>query len=124
MTICVCDYEAPAFYSVHIHKARKPHRCWECNGVIAAGEPYEYSRGQWDGDFQIFKTCERCLDLRMWVKNSVPCFCWGHGNMIDDAREAIVSAWERAPSETVGLRFGLLRRIAMLNRFNRERRAA
>lgn len=117
---CYCDYDLPEFYQTETRKARKPHKCWECRGIIAAGEQYEYARGKWDGDLQVFKTCIRCLEIRTWVKNSVPCFCWGHGNMTDDAREAIYDAATRAPEEAIGLRFGLLRRIVKRDRFNRD----
>lgn len=113
---CWCDYDPAEFYSAEIRKARKAHRCEECCGEIRPGEPYEYVAGKWDGWVTTFKTCERCLDIRQWVKNNVPCFCWAHGNMLDDAREAVYAAADRAPAETIGLRFGFLRRKALAER--------
>lgn len=112
MTIdCWCDYDPPEFWSSAIRTARKPHRCDECPRTIAPGEQYEAVAGKWEGYFDTFKTCARCLDIRQWVKNNVPCFCWAHGSMLDDAKETIEEACFRAPAETSGLRFGLLRRL-------------
>lgn len=124
MMDCYCDYDIPQVYRKRIPTARKRHRCYECGGAITIGEKYEYVASLCDGDFGTFKTCERCIDIRVWVKNNAPCFCWGHGNMIEDAREAIGDAWWRAPEETTGIRFGLLRRIAKRDRLNKARESA
>lgn len=87
------------------------------------GESYERVTGVWDGTFDMFKTCERCCEIRQWVKNNVPCFCWAHGNLNEDARETVYEAALRAPEETRGLRFGLERRFVQRDRVNAERRA-
>ncbi len=114
--ICDCDGDPPLFYRSSVLRARGTHKCFECAGVISPGESYEYVAGKWDGEVESFRTCERCYDLRVWVKNSVPCFCWAHGNMLDDARAAIEAARRRAPDEARGLRFGFLRRKALIVR--------
>src|ERR1700676_4618936 len=125
MTIdCYCDYDAPEFYTVEHRTARKEHRCYECSGRILPGEKYQYSFGKWDGDIGEFHTCERCLDLRQWTQNNVPCLCWAHGSMTEKCKGGVEEAASRAPKETIGLRFGFLRRLALRDRFNRERRAA
>jgi hypothetical protein len=121
MMDCFCDYEPPEFYNKYSLRARKVHRCEECGGEIRAGEKYEYVSGKWCGDFSTFKTCERCADLRQWVKNSVPCFCWAHGSLHDDARDTVQDASGRAGEEAAGLRFGLLRRLVAIEKFNRNR---
>jgi hypothetical protein len=121
MTSCFCDFDPPSFYSRAIHKARKEHQCEECGGQIKSGERYEYVSGKWDGSVDQFRTCERCFDIRQWVQNNVPCFCWAHGSMKEDAQMALDEAVYRAPQETVGLRFGLLRRFALLDRHNGKR---
>ena len=121
---CSCDYVAPTFYNQSLRTAKKQHKCEECGGPILAGEKYEYVSGLWDGYFNVFKTCERCVDIRTWTKNNVPCLCWTHGNADEDCREAVSEATYRAPDETTGLRFGLLRRMAMRDKFNSERRKA
>lgn len=119
---CVCDYDPPEFYEATIRTARKPHKCEECAGLILPGDRYEYVAGKWCGFLDTFKTCERCVDIRTWTKNNVPCLCWAHGNLTEDCREATQGAAWRAPDETRGLQFGLLRRIVLRDRFNKERR--
>jgi RNase P subunit RPR2 len=118
---CVCDYDQqPRFYNCVIRTARKPHICDECGGPILPGDKYEFVSGRWEYVYT-FKTCERCRDIRVWTKNNVPCLCWAHGNMIDDCKKAVSEAWYRAKDETVGLRFGLLRRIVARDKFNQAR---
>lgn len=119
---CFCDYDPADFYIATIRKARKPHSCFECGGQILHGEKYEHVSGKWEGRLDTFVTCERCCDIRQWVKNNLPCFCWAHGNMLDDAAEEVDEAYWHAPAETVGLRFGFLRRRVLLDKFNASRR--
>jgi hypothetical protein len=108
---CYCDYDPADVYSPTIRTARKAHRCDECGGEVAPGEKYENTFGVWSGDASTWKTCAHCLELRTWVHNSVPCFCWAHGNMLEDARNTINDAYSRAGDEVTGLRFGYLRRL-------------
>lgn len=121
---CWCDYDSdpPDFYRVKIQRAKKTHKCYECSGTIIPGEQYEYVSGMWYGYMDIFKTCERCFDLRTWVKNNVPCFCWAHGNLSEDMQLAINDAISRAREETRGLKFAFLRKIVQRDRLNKERR--
>lgn len=118
---CSCNYDPPDFYTTKFRKARKEHTCYECSGRISAGETYEYTSGSWERRPDSFKTCERCHDLRQWVTNNLPCYCWAHGSMLDDAAEAVQDALWRAPEETKGVRFGFLRRRIMLDRHNQRR---
>ncbi len=117
---CACDYDPPSFYSRDVRRARKQHKCFECGGAIFPGDKYEYVSGKWDW-FSEFHTCSRCSDLRTWVTNNLPCFCWAHGNMLEDAREAVEDAHFRARDEVKGIRFGLARRIHSITLFNRQR---
>lgn len=121
---CYCDYEYPEFFSSYIQTARKEHRCGECGCTIQPGEKYEYVCGKWDGCVSVEKTCERCYDLRKWVSNNIPCFCWAYGNVYDDAREAINEARLRAPEETHGVLFGFQRRVVAIRQHNAKVRAA
>ena len=116
---CHCDYDPPIFYGRAIRTARKQHKCEECAGQILPGEQYEYVSGRWEDSFSVFKTCQRCIDLRQWTINNVPCVCWSHGNTLEDCWEAVEAAAWRAPAETVGLRFGFLRRRELIRRHNR-----
>ncbi|BBB99363.1 hypothetical protein [Bradyrhizobium elkanii] len=122
MIDCVCDYDPADFYCATIRRARKPHKCEECSGAILAGESYENVRGSWDRCISEFKTCSRCVDLRTWVRNNVPCVCWAHGNLHEDLRETVQEAHWRAKDEVTGLRFGFLRRMVAIDRFNASRR--
>lgn len=123
MKECYCDYVPATFYKQEVRRARKQHRCEECCGIISVDEQYENVSGMWDGYIDTFKTCVRCLDIRVWVKNNVPCLCWQHQSMIEDCEEAIKEACWRAPDETKGLWFGFLRRRILRDRFNEQRRA-
>ncbi len=121
---CSCDYgDAPAFYRACRPRARKQHVCEECGGPIRPGEKYERVSGKWDSYVDTFLTCARCVDLRTWVQNNVPCLCWSHGNGDERMAEAIEDAIERAPDETVGLKFGFLRRKVLRDRHNKLARA-
>lgn len=120
---CYCDYDMPSFYNRDVRRARKVHKCYECSGHILPNEKYEYVAGKWDDYISSFRTCQRCIDLRTWVKNNLPCFCWSHGNMLEDAREAADAASWRAGDEAKGIRFGVARRIHAITLFNRASRA-
>jgi hypothetical protein len=109
---CYCDYEAPEFYKAAIRKARKAHRCNECACVIRPGERYEYVSGMWDGDISTNKTCSRCLELRQYTQGHVPCFCWFHGEMVEEAIETLREYAHELP----GLLFGGYRRKVLIER--------
>ena len=121
---CECDYDSPSVYSATKPRARKRYCCEECGSPILPGDRYENVFGVWDGWATTFRTCEQCHDLRVWVKNNVPCLCVMHGNMDEEMSEAVESACYRAPDETRGLKFGFLRRKILRRRFNEQRRAA
>ena len=109
---CHCDYDLPEFYTRQIIKsAKKKHECYECARSILPRESYEQVTGKWDGYFYVFKTCANCVAIREFLKNSVPCFCWAHGSMHDDAYNAIQDAYCRARDEVKGLFTGYGRRV-------------
>lgn len=115
MSDCYCDYETPEFYRSARHKSRKLRRCDECRRAIAPGEQYEHVHAKWDGDVVTFNTCERCLALRDWVSAHIPCVCWSHGNIYEDAIEAARAYAHEAP----GLLFGAKRRVVLIRRAQR-----
>lgn len=124
MLDCSCDFDPADFYFVTKPRARKRFKCCECSGHIEPGEQYERVFASWEGCPTLIRTCERCHDIRVWVKNNVPCFCFAHEGLKETAFEAVEDAQQRAPAETIGLRFGLLRRFALRDKLNRERRAS
>ena len=102
---CYCDFDGSwDWQNIHRYKsAGKDHRCGECGGQIARGEPYEYMAGKWcdgyDNDVEQHKTCSRCLEVRDFMQTSLPCFCWTYGNLIDDAWRTAREAVEFAPTD-------------------------
>jgi hypothetical protein len=45
-------------------RARRQHTCCECHGPIVIGMRYQLVTGRWDGQFESWRTCLRCADLR------------------------------------------------------------
>lgn len=113
---CFCDYEPAQVYRSRVVTARKEHRCEECSRRIRIGERHEYVFGVWGGTSGQARTCSHCLDIRTFVNNSVPCFCWAHGNMLEDAQEAVREAYWRAREEVRGLWFGYGRLVVNARR--------
>jgi hypothetical protein len=120
MSDCYCDYEPAQFYRGKVAKAKIPHKCDECCRTIAPGESYERVFYKWDGITGTSRTCSHCLDIRQFVKNSVPCFCWYHGSMRDDAMEAVRDAYWRASDEVRGLFVGFGRLVIKADRAKRQ----
>lgn len=116
MIDCYCDYDPADVYRAKLVRGRKPYRCEECGHRITVGEKHEYVFGVWDGEPRHFRTCSHCLGIRQFVKNNIPCFCWAHGNLIDDARGAIEYAYDRARDEVRGLAFGFGRLLVKAKR--------
>lgn len=102
---CYCDYDPAEFYCRRTRKAQKTHRCEECSRPILLGEQYEHVVGKWVGSMSTFKTCRYCVSMRDFMRNSVPCFCWAHGSMRDDLRQALEGAYGRARDDVRGLAF-------------------
>lgn len=105
MSDCYCDYDPPKFVSVRTPRARKLHKCHECARTIRVGETYEYVSGMWDGYLDTFKTCSHCRDIRQYLINSIPCYCWAYGGLDETLRETIEDVYCRAGAEVAGLAF-------------------
>ena len=112
MADCYCDGDVPSVYVKTGPVARKEHRCEECGGIIPAGERYERVFAVCDGIPYAMKTCARCQEVRRHVTQSVPCFCWLHGNMLEMAVETA----QNYAREVDGLLFGTYRRIILAKR--------
>lgn len=124
MIECSCDGEPSTVYNSSTPRARKRYSCDECGSAILPGERYENVFGIWEGWPTTFRTCEPCYDLRVWVRNNVPCLCIMHGDMDEQMSIAVSEARHRAPEETVGLKFGFLRRKVARDRLNDPRKGA
>lgn len=68
MSCDVCLYDANdsenEFFSQAVVKARKPHRCGECEIPVTVGTRYERSSGKSEGDFFTFASCLLCAEIR------------------------------------------------------------
>ena len=51
-------------YQHEIRKARKTHLCCECYGKIQPGELYHLHKGVLDGEWEQYKICSDCQELR------------------------------------------------------------
>lgn len=113
---CYCDYDAPEVYSSRMVTARKQYSCYECGAAIKPGERYEYAFGVQDGYPYQPHTCLHCVGIRKFVATNIPCFCWAHGNLLDDCRDIIRAAYEQAADEVRGLAFGFGRLMVKAKR--------
>ena len=86
---CFCDYERPSAYRERTRVARIKHACSECGGWITPSERYMSVWGVWEGEAQSIKRCPDCQAVLDWMTAHQPCFCWGHTNLLSDARESM-----------------------------------
>lgn len=117
---CYCDYDPPAWHRSSRPRAKRRHRCDECDAPILPGQIYENVVGKWESSISTFKTCPACLMLRDAASISFPCFkqCWAHGNMLEDLATYIQEeAWKVG-----GLRFEFGRRYVKARRMREEAR--
>ncbi|MCA3700603.1 MAG: hypothetical protein IOB84_12575 [Brevundimonas sp.] len=109
--MCGCDDIPAQVYRRESRRSRTPRTCFECAAAIPPGTPHEVAAGLWDGEWDTFRTCQRCIALREHVIGTVPDACLMHGSMIDDCRSAIR---ELGPHPD-GVVFGYLRRLHAVN---------
>lgn len=83
--VYVGDYDPADFSNTRIVKARKAHKCGECERAIDVGESYEVTVGTWDGMFQTFKTCSDCCSIR----SAFFCDGWLFGGVIIELEDHI-----------------------------------
>lgn len=63
--MCDCDFmDPPSFHCKRTLRARKLHKCCECNRVISPGTEYIVVTGLWDGTLDRFKICCACEQIR------------------------------------------------------------
>ena len=64
-SIDVCGEDIPIIDNIKIRKARKEHKCVECDEVIKIGEKYQSANNLYRGDGWIkFATCLPCATIR------------------------------------------------------------
>lgn len=78
--MCYWEGPPPAFLQeTYIKKARKEHRCDECNEKIKPNLPYKRIVGSWDGVFQQINQCQLCY--RVWDDLVEADFCPDYGGL-------------------------------------------
>jgi len=77
------DYPGPKLFKEKIVKARKQHKCSECDADIQPGERYENASGVWDGEFSTHKTCSICCEIR----NALFCGTYMFGEVWEEIRQ-------------------------------------
>lgn len=65
MNCCCLEFDERAdVCQSRLVRARKDHKCGECNDGIKAGSLYEVTRLLFDGSWSTHKTCARCANVR------------------------------------------------------------
>ncbi len=62
--MCYCDFGGPEAIWESKPKARKDHICCECLSTIPKGDRYHLVKGVWEGNFDTYKTCEICEQVK------------------------------------------------------------
>ena len=70
----MCNYPGPDVFDVVIRTARIEHKCCECRTAIQPRQKYEYVSGVWEGEWDHYKTCMNCAELRKMFKDDDGCY--------------------------------------------------
>jgi hypothetical protein len=90
----IMSEEQPEVYIVDLVNARKEHKCYECHGIIKAGERYYRHHGIWEKP-ETFKVCSDCETLYAEIKREChlepeeACF----GYLVDNVFESGEHDW-------------------------------
>lgn len=63
----VDDADGWKVFRSETRRAAKPHKCYECNRAIGAGETYEYATGLIDDSWYMMHTCAHCCEAKRWL---------------------------------------------------------
>jgi hypothetical protein len=82
---CECDYDSNRVWNTRRRKARKPHRCEECNELIETGTTYVYATFlSADCDWGDYTVCVPCWRISRDLGQ-----CCILGNLRDHLRECL-----------------------------------
>lgn len=84
--MCSCDLKRPDVFEENRRRARKLHRCSECDADILPGAMYWSIRGLWDGRWGNFKQCSHCNAIADRFMSETDC-CYCVGGLYDDLME-------------------------------------
>jgi len=59
----------PEIYREEYRKARKIHKCCECKKDINPGQEYKYAVGKWEGEFNYYRWCLECDEIKIYIMN-------------------------------------------------------
>lgn len=76
----------PEFMDTTEPRARKPHRCGECDLTIPAGVVYRRTAGKWDGHFDVYLQHAECHELLNWISDNL---CGGEPWTFESLREEL-----------------------------------
>lgn len=79
----MCDNIAQ-FENIKVVRGKRDYRCVECSKPIPKGAEHEAYSGLWEGEFETYRTCIPCRDLREALRPIMKqawgedCFTFGH----------------------------------------------
>lgn len=79
------DAEIWRVYRTQDRRARRDHRCEECDRRIATGERYHHAVGLLDGDWYTMRCCAHCRAAAEWLV--VVCGGYIHSAVLEELRE-------------------------------------
>jgi hypothetical protein len=90
----VGDADTWDFFAAETPRARKPHRCEECDRTIQPGERYERSFGVIDGAAMTQRVCAHCVEARRWLDRV--CGGWLYSAVLMDLGDHIGEGYRDA----------------------------
>ena len=107
----MCDWGDESYWTFvnqTMHRARKQHKCAECNRTIEIGERYEFLFGKCDGETYSVKTCGHCIEARgMLIRE---CESYPIGDVRNGLKEHATREYPRAIAmEAARLYWGMKR---------------
>lgn len=93
--MCYSDGDAADVWYERERRARKRHRCSECDAPIPIGRQYVHVSMLYDGSWDAFAVHVECMELWRFVHDVV---CGGKGMIMigglsDEIRDGIVDEW-------------------------------
>lgn len=116
---CYCDFDPARVLDRQERTARITHRCCECSGLIRPGERYEDVRALWEDSsgWERYRTCAPCVEARAYMTRVTSCDCWTFHGLWEELSNSLDLLCYQP-----GERFGLLRRLVLMERRGREAR--
>lgn len=77
-----CDERYEVYSEKWVSKARKDHKCDECNRTIKKGEEYRFTTGALDGYWNSNHVCHHCTFATRWLWTN--CYGYVDGGVHED----------------------------------------